>query len=153
MSSPAPERDVLTSWAQRLAAQVAPDEIDFAPDVLAAYLEGGAARRQLFAGPRADPGAFGASLPLVLPHVIDALAHCYLLAKEFLSDPAVNSAIATANLAVALRQLRKAESTRESTDSGTAARAEAMAGEVLSLLATDPNSAARFLDILGKSAR
>jgi hypothetical protein len=146
MSGPASERDVLANWAQRLAARVAPDEIDFAPDVLAAYLAGGAARRQLFAGPRADPGAFGVGLPLVLPHVIDALAHCYLLVKAFLGDPAVNSAIATANLVVALRQLRKAESSTVS-----APEAEAMAGEVLSLLATDPSSATRFLDILGKS--
>lgn len=198
MSSPVPECDVLARWAERLAARVAPDEIDFAADVLAAYLGGGVARRQLFAGPRADPGAFGASLPLVLPHVVDALAHCCLIVKGFLGDPAVNSAIATANLAVALQQLRKAESREGSaTGSGarqpagdgqiadspgpdvsavelevvdraadsvtvltarlrgasvTAARAEAVAGEVLTTLATDPSSATRFLDILGKSA-
>jgi len=82
----------------------------------------------------------------MLPYVIDALAHCYLLVKAFLGDPAVNSAIATANLVVALRQLPKAESSTVS-----ATEAEVMAREVLSLLATDPSSATRFLDVLGKS--
>lgn len=198
MSSPVSECDVVANWADRLAARVAPDEIDFAADVLMAYLQGGTPRRQLFAGPRADPGAFGASLPLVLPHVVDALAHCCLIVKGFLGDPAVNSAIAAANLMVALRQLRKTESSRESAtgtgatrpvDQGqiadslnpggaaatpegvgraakavtaltvclrgasvTAAHADVTAGEVLTVLATDPRSATRLLDVLEKSA-
>jgi hypothetical protein len=107
MSVPSSPTDPLASWAERLAARVAPDEIDVALDVVAAYVEGGAARRGLFAGPRADPGAFGAGLPLVLPYVIDALAHCSSVVRAFLGEPAVSTAVATASLVVAIRQLRQ----------------------------------------------
>ncbi|MGH3854756.1 MAG: hypothetical protein ACRDR6_14930 [Pseudonocardiaceae bacterium] len=127
MSSSTSDSEVLGVWAERLAAQLAPDEIDLAPDVLSAYLRGGAARRQLFAGPRADPGAFGAGLPLVLPYALDALADCYIVVKEFLGDPAVNSVILTANLVVALRQLRNTGSVRDG--SATDIRAARQADE------------------------
>ncbi len=61
----------------------------------------------LSAGPRADPGAFGAGLPLVLPSVIDALAHCSAVVRAFLGEPAVSTTVATASLVVAIRQLRQ----------------------------------------------
>ena len=51
MSSPTTEPGFLATWSERIAARVAPDEIDLAPDVLMAYVAGGAARRQLFTGP------------------------------------------------------------------------------------------------------
>jgi len=189
MSSPIVETDVLATWSERIAARVAPDEIDLAPDVLTAYVAGGAVRRQLFTGPRADPGAFGAGLPLVLPYVVDALVHCYTVVKGFLGDPAVNSLIATASLGVALRQSRKTGSARDESATATpdapgqaadvqaaesevvgraadavaaltarleeapvtVGRAEAVAGEVLTTLATDPSGAVCFLDVIGKS--
>ncbi|HEY6424475.1 MAG TPA: hypothetical protein VIY28_14750 [Pseudonocardiaceae bacterium] len=189
MNNSTAESDVLASWSERIAAQVASDEIDLVPDVLTAYIAGGAARRQLFSGPRADPGAFGAGLPLVMPYVIDALVHCYTVVRGLLGDPAVNSAIAIASLAVALRQSWKAESVRDGSATGTpaqppqaadvpaadsevavraadtvaalaarlaatpviAGRAEAVAGEVLTVLATDPGGATRFLDVIAKS--
>lgn len=103
MSTPA-AADLLPAWSERLAARVAPDEVELAPDVAAAYAAGGVARRDLLAGPRADPGAFGAGLPLVLPLVLDALGQCYEVARAFLADPAVNSTIATGSLLVAVQQ-------------------------------------------------
>jgi hypothetical protein len=133
MSSPISDPEVLDVWAERLATRVVPDEIDLAPEVLRAYMSGGAARRQLFAGPRADPGAFGAALPLVLPYVFDAVARCCAIVKEFFGDPAVNSAIATANLVVALRQLRKTGSVRDGSAIGAPAAQQADDGHIVDL--------------------
>jgi hypothetical protein len=106
MSSPAGV-DILVSWAERIAAVAAPDEIDLAPDIAAAYAKGGAAHRQLFGRPRADPGAFGAGSTVVLPYLLDALEHCYQVVRGVLMDPAFNSAIASASLLVAIRQSRQ----------------------------------------------
>lgn len=100
--------DILVTWVERIAAAAAPDELDLAPDIAVAYVAGGAERRQLFAGPSADPGAFGADLLVVLPHVLDALRLSYETVRGFLGDPAVNAAVSMASLAVAVTQWRAA---------------------------------------------
>ncbi|MDS0137796.1 hypothetical protein ACWEF6_40660 [Amycolatopsis sp. NPDC004772] len=63
--------DEVIGWAVRLAAEVAPDEAELVPAVTAAYLAGGAARRELFARTNAAPGGFDVTAPIVLfPHVL-----------------------------------------------------------------------------------
>jgi hypothetical protein len=167
------------AWAERLAEVAAPDEIDIAPETAAAYLAGGTARRELFAGARADPGAFGGGLVLAMPAILDALAQSALAVRVFLADPAVSSSIASASLLVAFRQLRRpspaepagpepepsdplpppevveraeasveALAARLAESVATAERAEAMAREVLTVLARDPLGAVHFLDLI-----
>ncbi|MBC3194847.1 hypothetical protein H7X46_27730 [Pseudonocardia sp. C8] len=108
--------DQLTSWAERLADRVAPDEVDLAPDLIAAYVEGGSARRELFAGVRADPGAFGAGTALFLPTVLDVIHASYITIKAFIGDPAINTLVASASLGVALRSLRASRPTPTSSN-------------------------------------
>jgi hypothetical protein len=71
-----------SDWATRLAGLVAPDEVELAPIVVAAYLEGGPARRDLFASAGSAHGAFVpgdvvAILPVVLKGI--GLAAPFLL--------------------------------------------------------------------------
>ncbi|MET9002863.1 hypothetical protein [Amycolatopsis sp. NPDC004169] len=66
--------DEVIGWAVRLAAEVAPDEAELVPSLTAAYLTGGAARRELFARTNAAPGGFDVTAPIVLfPHVLAAV--------------------------------------------------------------------------------
>ncbi|WP_410613940.1 hypothetical protein [Amycolatopsis sp. lyj-109] len=63
--------DEVIGWAVRLAAEVAPDEAELVPSMTAAYVAGGAARRELFARTNAAPGGFDVTAPIVLfPHVL-----------------------------------------------------------------------------------
>ncbi|MET8853214.1 hypothetical protein [Amycolatopsis sp. NPDC004625] len=66
--------DEVIGWALRLAAEVAPDEAELVPPMTAAYVAGGAARRELFARTDAAPGGFDVTAPIVLfPHVLAAV--------------------------------------------------------------------------------
>jgi hypothetical protein len=66
--------DEVIGWAERLAAQVAPDEAELVPSMTAAYLAGGAERRELFARTDSAPGGFDVTAPIVLfPHVLAAV--------------------------------------------------------------------------------
>jgi hypothetical protein len=64
--------DPLNNWAINLAAAADPSETDLAPDILAAYLEGGDSRTELFKQTDTSiaggfgPGSAIALLPLVL---------------------------------------------------------------------------------------
>lgn len=170
-------------WSERLARAAAPDEIDIAPDVAAAYASGGSARSRLFAPARADPGAFGAGSVVVLPYLIDALSQCYTIAQRFLGDPAVNSLIGSGSLLIALRQWQvgrrsdAAESpsppaSEESATPPPAATgvldavsahlrrqgfddewAEELAVTVVGVLGVDPAGAITFLSALGEQRR
>lgn len=66
--------DEVIGWAVRLAEEVAPDEAELVPPMTAAYVTGGAARRELFARTNAVPGGFDVTAPIVLfPHVLAAV--------------------------------------------------------------------------------
>ncbi|MDN5749929.1 MAG: hypothetical protein L0H64_15665 [Pseudonocardia sp.] len=175
MSSRDVETSPLATWSERLARRVAPDEIDLAPDLAVAYATGGADRRALFDGPRADPGAFGAGAAMFLPVVFDALAASYTVVKGFLGDPAVGSLLATASLVAAVRSRRAGTGAPRTNppgeDAEVARRADAAVEEVRSqleakgapsdlaadaavsavgVLAEDPAGAMLFLDDLAR---
>lgn len=66
--------DEVIGWAVRLAAVVAPDEAELVPVVTAAYVTGGASRRELFVRAHSAPGGFDVTAPIVLfPHVLAAV--------------------------------------------------------------------------------
>lgn len=96
--------DVVECWSARIARRVAPAELDFAPEVGAAYAAGGKARKELFSRSDVQPGAFGpgdfaADLPLILRGLADAgSALLALLRSSYLSN-----GLAAASLLAALR--------------------------------------------------
>lgn len=66
--------DEVIGWAARVAAVVTPDEAELVPAVTAAYVTGGASRRELFARANPVPGGFDVTAPIVLfPHVLAAV--------------------------------------------------------------------------------
>ncbi|WNG59950.1 hypothetical protein F0U59_38445 [Archangium gephyra] len=65
----------LAEWAERLAMEVAPDELDLASTMAEAYTEGGAARRDLFTRAGPHHGGFGAGEVLVvMPWLLKAIS-------------------------------------------------------------------------------
>lgn len=99
------EQDLVVDWSERIARRVAPDEIDSAGEMAAAYARGGRARRDLFRSSATGPGAFGATaLAIVWPYVLRAL---HLMASELIAvlrDPALANATAVAALGLAWRE-------------------------------------------------
>jgi hypothetical protein len=101
------EQNLVVDWSERIARRVAPDEIDSAGEMAAAYARGGRARRDLFRSSASGPGAFGVTaLAVVWPYVLRAL---HLMASELIAvlrDPALGNATAVAALGVAWRERR-----------------------------------------------
>lgn len=99
------EQDLVVDWSERIARRVAPDEIDSAGEMAAAYARGGRARRDLFRSSATGPGAFGATaLAIVWPYVLRAL---HLMASELIAvlrDPALANATAVTALGLAWRE-------------------------------------------------
>jgi len=99
------EQDPVVDWSERIARRVAPDEIDSAGEMAAAYARGGRERRDLFRSSATGPGAFGATaLAVVWPYVLRAL---HLMASELIAvlrDPALANATAVAALGLAWRE-------------------------------------------------
>ena len=62
----------IDTWSVRFSQTVAPDEVDLAPSITAAYLKGGKPRQQLFAVNN-EVGGFGGDLITILPWVLNAL--------------------------------------------------------------------------------
>jgi hypothetical protein len=96
--------DVVQRWSERIARRVAPEEVDFAAEVGAAYAAGGQARRDLLPRPSVQPGAFGpgayaANLPLILRGLADAAS----MLRALLGSPYLSNALAAGSLLVAFR--------------------------------------------------
>lgn len=68
--------ELVQVWAARLASEVAPEEVDLAPAMAFAFVQGGPARQELFRRSEGGvPGAFTpGGLPVLMPWVLDALA-------------------------------------------------------------------------------
>ena len=68
--------DILTTWSLKLAEEVAPDEIDLAPIMAQAFVNGGKAREELFQ--QAATGALGGfglgEVAAIFPVVLKSLA-------------------------------------------------------------------------------
>lgn len=133
-----------SSWSERIAFRVVPDEVEVASDVELAYAAGGRARRDLFRTGVVDPGSFGVGIAgvgmvLLLPYVLHALDSAHLAVRRFLRDrdahPVAHSLVA--------HELRN--SGRPAEEAGR------LAGEVLEVLTRDPEGADAFLDFLGRS--
>lgn len=69
--------DNISTWSLKIAEEVAPNEIDLAPFMAQAFLEGGKEREQMFQPPieGGTLGGFGAGEAVVIfPYVLKGLA-------------------------------------------------------------------------------
>lgn len=73
-AAPGEAEGTLSAWAERLALEVAPDEVDVAAAMAEAFAEGGRARGELFARAQPLPGGFGVGdVVAVIPWVLKAI--------------------------------------------------------------------------------
>ncbi len=97
---------VVDQWALRLAEAAVPDEIDLAPDLARAYIQGGKTRQALYK--TADggvAGAFGAGEALlVLPWVFKGITAAGRWLLSLLTSDDLNNAISVVKDAIALRK-------------------------------------------------
>jgi hypothetical protein len=68
--------DSVSTWSMKIAEEIAPDEVDLAPDIAEAYISGGKDREDLFRQEGTVQGAFGAGVDMaLLPNVLDSIAN------------------------------------------------------------------------------
>lgn len=105
-----------TTAMVRLAGAVAPDEVDLAPAMLAAWAAGGRQRRQLFQETvGGDVAAFGpADVVAVVPAIIAGLATAATVVLPFLdrASATANASLTATNVALTLRDRREKERQR-----------------------------------------
>ena len=84
----------VSRWAVALAEAAAPDEVDLAGDLAAAYLAGGASRRELYAQPgNAIGGLGGGTVLMVLPLILAGLGAASPALLQVLSGKAIEGTI------------------------------------------------------------
>ena len=68
--------DINDTWAMKIAEEVAPDEVDLAPFVVQAFINGGRERDDLFQEAQGGTlGAFGAGdVAALLPWILQGIA-------------------------------------------------------------------------------
>jgi hypothetical protein len=82
--------DIIAGWAARIAEEAAPDEIDLAPAMAQAFIQGGKEREQLFLSSAGGvPGAFGPGEGMALfPWLLQAIANAGPVLLLFLASTA-----------------------------------------------------------------
>ncbi|MGB7251030.1 MAG: hypothetical protein WBC73_19000 [Phormidesmis sp.] len=97
---------VVDQWAIQLAEAAVPDEIDLAPDLAAAYIQGGKARQALYQP--ADDGVAGAmgsaDVLLVLPWVFRGITAAGQWLLALLTSDELNNASSVLKDAIALQK-------------------------------------------------
>jgi hypothetical protein len=93
----------VSHFIAQLVERVAPNEVDIAPAILDAYLEGGKARKALFDSSENIPGAFSsADLVLLTPFLLQALSTAGSVIINLLSSDLVGDSIAAVKTALEL---------------------------------------------------
>ena len=89
--------DLVNHWATKLAESTAPDEIDLAPDIAEAYIEGGEARAELFKQTDTSvAGGFGSTSGIaILPWIFRGLWAGASALLKFLTSDNTNNAVAS----------------------------------------------------------
>lgn len=99
--------DIIAIWAARIAEEAAPDEIDLAPAMAQAFIQGGKEREQLFVSSAGGvPGAFGPGEGMALfPWLLQAVADAGPVLLLFLASaaPLIGTFIETINNILEIR--------------------------------------------------
>jgi hypothetical protein len=158
-------------WPVRLAREVAPDEVDLAPELADAFLSGGAERKRLLGPAAGTIGGFGpGTIVLILPLVFLALTSAAPDLLSLLGHRSLGDIIAIVKNWLALREvqekrwskkgsgaagadptlIRVSETVRKSLRKGglSPVRSEAIAYRVLLVLLEDPKGASEFVQSL-----
>ena len=100
---------MVNEWAEKIAAEATPDEIDLAPTMAEAFISGGKDREELFQQPEEGVlGAFGPSEGMaVFPWILHAIGVAAPLLYEILSADMVNKIISMVKDILAIRNMLK----------------------------------------------
>lgn len=108
--------DIISSWAAKIAEEAAPDEIDLAPAMAQAFIQGGKERKQLFVSSAGGvPGAFGPGEGMALfPWLLQAISDAgpYLLSILASAAPLIGTFFETINNILEIRGRLHWRSTR-----------------------------------------
>jgi hypothetical protein len=101
--------NMVNAWAEKIAAEAAPDEIDLAPAMAEAFISGGKDREELFQRPEEGVlGAFGPGEGIaVFPWILHAIGVAAPLLKEILSADIVNKVLSIVKDILAIRDILK----------------------------------------------
>lgn len=95
-------------WAIALAEEVAPEELELAPIWVDAYLQGGQARRELFAEEDSVAGGFGGiNLAVILPAIFAAIVKTHSMLQAVLSHPQLLENLKMVNTSLDIIRLRE----------------------------------------------
>lgn len=91
--------DLVKSWAEKIAAEATPYEIDLAPGIAEAFVKGGKEQEQLFQQPEGGTlGGFGvAESVIVFPLILSALVNASSLLYEVLSSENTSNILSSIN--------------------------------------------------------
>jgi hypothetical protein len=99
--------DVMSTWAEQLAEEVAPGEVDLAAAITTAFVKGGKARRELLQKKKhGSVGSFGGEQLLVFTYILHALANTSILLYTVLASGTLNNFIGIVKHALELREKR-----------------------------------------------
>jgi hypothetical protein len=104
--------DIVAAWSTRIAERAAPDEVDLAPAMAAAFVRGGRDRRDLLRpSATGDPGGFVAAFPLPdFPSILQALEAAARSVPAFLNSEVLGNLLGGAGLLMTIRSRPVVES-------------------------------------------
>jgi hypothetical protein len=105
---------IVAEWSIRLAHEVAPDEIELAPLIAQAFIEGGEARRELFAKSGNMLGGFSAGdVATIMPFALRAVSFAGLGIASLLTSPLLVEFLACIKGALTIQETRLRVKNRE----------------------------------------
>jgi hypothetical protein len=98
--------DIVHTWSEKLAKEVAPDEVDLAPLIADAFVKGGKDRKELFQ--HTKDGVLGAFNPgevfIIFPLLLQAIATAAPILYKVLSSGAINNFLSLMKDAISLKE-------------------------------------------------
>lgn len=98
--------DIVSSWAMKLAEEVASDEVDLAPAITDAFIKGGKDRKELFETAKGGTlGAFGpGEMLIIFPLVLQGVARAAPALMSLFSSGSLNQLLEAVKNALDLKE-------------------------------------------------
>lgn len=99
--------DLIESWAIKIATEIAPSEVDLAPEMTAAYLAGGEAREQLYLQSKGGGlGGFGSgATQAIFPTLLNCITAAGSAILAILCAPQVGTILTVIKSALEIKDL------------------------------------------------
>jgi hypothetical protein len=99
--------DLIGSWAFKIASEIAPNEVDLAPEMAAAYLAGGEAREQLYMQSESGGlGGFGSGgMQALFPILLNCITAAGSAIVTLLSSPQLDNILTVIKSALEIKDM------------------------------------------------